>query len=268
MRESGYMQELITLLQYHRSSGILYYPRDETTERFLRSVKRQKSQLPPFDGGADVPGESSSRPSASGEMNEGLMDVDAVLSALVDEVAVCRACNLSHQRLAVRAGEGGRSGLRLMIVGDWLRCGIDTNLPDSVLFGIEEDRMVARMLQAIHLSMENVYISNVIKCVVPETYQPAADHIRTCLSYLQRQIELLEPECICAMGLVAARALVGGSLPLSQLRGRLHSLVIGEGRQIPVIATYHPSFLLRNPEMKKAAWVDLQAIGKRLKLLQ
>jgi DNA polymerase len=70
------------------------------------------------------------------------------------------------------------------------------------------------------------------------------------------------------MGLVAARALVGGSLPLSQLRGRLHSLVIGEGRQIPVIATYHPSFLLRNPEMKKAAWVDLQAIGKRLKLLQ
>jgi len=268
MRESGYLQEFIALLQYHRSSGILYYPRDEATERFLRTVKRQKLPLPPVDGGADVPEESSSRPSASGEIKEGLTDVDAVLSALVDEVAVCRACNLSLQRLAVRAGEGGRSGVRLMIVGDWLRCGIDTNLPDSVLFGIEEDRMVARMLQAIHLSMENVYISNVIKCVVPETYQPAADHIRTCLSYLQRQIELLEPECICAMGLVAARALVGGSLPLSQLRGRLHSLVIGKGREVPVIATYHPSFLLRNPEMKKAAWVDLQAIGKRLKLLQ
>jgi len=223
--------------------------------------------MPPAEGGADVPQESSSRHSVPAAMKEGLTDVDAVLSALIEEVAVCRACNLCLQRLAVRAGEGGRSGVRLMIVGDWLRCGTDTSLPDSVQFGIEEDRMVARMLQAIHLSLENVYISNVIKCVVPESCQPAADHIRTCLSYLQRQIALLQPECICAMGLVAARALGGGSLPLSQLRGHWHSLVVGEGRQVPVMVTYHPSFLLRNPEMKKAAWVDLQGIGRRLKLL-
>jgi len=267
MRLSEYLHQLHTLLQYHRSSGVTHYPRDEGTERFIRAASGDRLPLHLADGEEYVAKESFPRPSVSKEMKEGSTDVDAVLAALVEEVAVCRACSLSHHRLVARAGKGGRSGVRLMIVGDWRRCGSDTAIPDSVLFGVEEDRMVARMLEAIHLPLESVYISNVIKCVVPETHQPAADHIRTCSSYLQRQITLLEPECICAMGLVAARALVGGSLSLSQLRGRLHSIVVGEGRQISVMATYHPSFLLKNPEMKRAAWVDLQGIGRRLKLL-
>ncbi|MBB5347138.1 uracil-DNA glycosylase [Desulfoprunum benzoelyticum] len=267
MRLSEYLQQLNTLLQYHRSSGITHYPHDGGIEQFLRAGSGDQFHPPPADGGACGPKESSSRLSVSAEVKEGLTDVDAVLAALVEEVAVCRACSLSLHRSTVRVGKGGRSRVRLMIVGDWLRCGSDTGLPDSVLFGVEEDRMVARMLEAIHLPLESVYISNVIKCVVPETCQPTADHIRTCVSYLQRQVALLEPECICAMGLVAARALVNGSLPLSQLRGRLHSIVNGRGRQVPVMATYHPSFLLKNPEMKKAAWIDLQGIGRRLKLL-
>ena len=267
MRLFEYLQQLHTLLQYHRSSGVTHYPRDQGTERFIRAANGDQLSLLPADGEEYAAKESFPRPSVSVEVKEGSTDGDAALAALVEEVAVCRACSLSRHRLVARAGKGGGSGVRLMIVGDWLRCGSDTAVPDSVMFGVEEDRMLARMLEAIHLPLENVYISNVIKCVVPETHQPAADHIRTCSSYLQRQVTMLEPECICAMGLVAARTLVGGSLSLSQLRGRLHSIVVGEGHQVSVMATYHPSFLLKNPEMKRAAWVDLQGIGRRLKLL-
>lgn len=268
MTLSDHLHDVIALLRYHLSSGITHYPRDEGTERFLQAAGGVRPPLVrPDDGGAHLRQESSPRHPVPDRLSEDPADVDAVLAAIVEEVAVCRACSLSGHRVAARAGQGGRSGVRLMVVGDWLRCGTETALPDSVQFGIEEDRMVARMLQAIHLLPEDVFIANVIKCVVPETHQPAAEHIRTCLSYLHRQIALLRPECICAMGLVAARALVGGTLPLSRLRGRPHPLAVGEGRAVPVIVTYHPSYLLKNLEMKRAAWVDLQEIGRRLNLL-
>ena len=152
-----------------------------------------------------------------------------------------------------------------MLVGDWLRYPGELSLPGNVQFGVEEDRMVARMLEAIHLEVEKVFVTNTIKGLVPDGCQPTSEDIRACVSYLHRQIALIEPEIICGMGLVAAKALLGGAQPLSRLRGNFHSFTVGTGKQIPVIVTYHPTFLLQNPTMKKAAWADLQSIGKYLK---
>ena len=124
--------------------------------------------------------------------------------------------------------------------------------------------MLQRMLAAINLSPDDAFISNVIKCGVDASVQPKAENIAACLSYLHRQIAAISPQVICAMGIVAARSILQISQPLSQLRGRFHNYRQGDIRTIPVMATYHPTFLLQNPEMKKATWEDLQAIAKEL----
>ncbi len=189
------------------------------------------------------------------------------LSDIAEEVAVCRACSLAGERLDTRAGAGGGRPVRLLVVGDWLRGDPEVQVPGGVQFGVEEDQMLMRMLAAINLQPDQVFITNAIKCVIPQSCQPGAEHIRTCLSFLHRQIVLLAPEVICLMGIAATRALLGLPQPLSKLRGRFHLFSAEDGRQIPVLVTYHPAFLLQNPEMKQAAWTDLQILGRQLKTL-
>ncbi len=157
--------------------------------------------------------------------------------------------------------------MRLLVVGSWLIGDSDKPLPEETQFGLEEDRMLFRMLAAINVQPEQAFITNAIKCVVPGSIHPLAENARICLSYLHRQIALLEPESICTMGIMATRALLGLPQPLSQLRGKLHAFQADAGREIPVMATYHPSFLLQNPEMKKAVWLDLQSLGRQMKTL-
>lgn len=179
---------------------------------------------------------------------------------IAEEVATCRACNLHRHRLQAVAGRGGGS-VRLFIVGGWLQ----TESGDGeLIFGAEEDRMVKKMLEAINLAPKEAYITNAIKCGIAPGVQPQAENIASCYSYLQRQIAVSRPKIICTMGIVATRTLLNASQPLSQLRGRLHSYRLGQDRIIPVMPTYHPTFLLKNPEMKKATWTDLQRIAQEL----
>jgi DNA polymerase len=129
-----------------------------------------------------------------------------------------------------------------------------------------QDQMLSRMLMAINLSAKDVFITNVIKCAVPGSCQPQATHVQSCVSYLRRQILALLPEVICTMGTVAARAVLQRSQPLSRLRGQFHEYEVGKEQTIPVIPTYHPTYLLQNPEMKQATWADLQLLAKRMGL--
>ena len=152
-----------------------------------------------------------------------------------------------------------------MIVGDWLAGG-DANLPAGQIFGVAQEQMLNRMLAAINLPPENVFITNVIKCAIPESTQPKASHVLSCVSFLRRQIAVINPEVICTMGMIAARAVLDRPHSLSQLREQFHDYAVEDGRSIPVITTYHPTYLLRNPEMKMATWTDLQTLAKRLGL--
>lgn len=124
--------------------------------------------------------------------------------------------------------------------------------------------MVTRMMEAIQLQGDDVFVTNILKCGLPESCQPQASHLQCCLGYLRRQIAVIGPEVICSMGIIATRALLGLPQSLSQLRGRFHSYSTLDGRQIPVMPTYHPSYLLQAEEMKKETWKDLQLIQKRL----
>jgi DNA polymerase len=257
------LTELRAILRYHAVLGIDSYPKSRAIADFLHfappavaqgaGAGRPGSQLPPGKALADRGVAQGQRPG-----------ITVKLTDIAGEVADCRACALHRQRLSPVPGKGIK-GVRLVIVGDWLagEAG-QKELSPGQLFGVEQDAMLARMLAAINLSPTEVYITNAIKCAVPAECQPQAEHLGACLSFLRRELALLAPEIICTMGMVATRALLEQSAPLSSLRGRFHPLP-GTGQPPSVVlATYHPTFLLENPEMKRAAWADLQLLAKRL----
>ena len=256
---------LKALLEYHRSSGIGTYPKNEDTSRFLDFRIGLHT-----DPSAAGPNDFAHPPIVGRELNAERADIPqppVTLAEIADEVAVCRACNLCQCRIATRAGRGGDGRVKLLVVGSWLSGSPEKHISEEIQFGIEEDQMLSRMLTAINIRMEQTFITNAVKCVVPENIQPIAENARICLSFLFRQISLLAPDCICTMGMMATRALLGLPQPLSQLRGRFHSFRTDGDRQIPVMATYHPSYLLQNPEMKKAAWLDLQVNRKMARMI-
>lgn len=183
------------------------------------------------------------------------------IAALAEEIQTCMICPLHKGRKISTAGEGGAKPT-LLIVGDWLVH--DPEGAGIAVLGEQQDLMLNKMMGAISLEMSTVFVTNVIKCSVDGSVRPDSTHIETCLSYLKQQITILSPRVICTMGAVASQALLGSSLPLIRLRGRFHQLQMGSGRMIPVMPTFHPSYLLKNPEMKKPTWEDLQAVKKML----
>jgi uracil-DNA glycosylase len=243
------IEEIRAVLAYHQVLGIDGYPREAG---LLRCMDVLASPLP--------------REKMSAQPHRGPGVPDSVAETLADiglEVQGCGNCELGAKRLMPVAG-GGSPKARLLIVGHWL------SLPDGqspasadLIFGLEEDQMVARMLAAIHLDPQDVFVTNVLKCAFPASIEPAAVHIQCCLAYLRRQIAVMAPELICTMGIIATRALLDLPQSLSQLRGRFHLYPAG-GRQIPVMPTYHPSYLMKVDEMKRETWSDLQLIEKKL----
>ncbi len=105
------------------------------------------------------------------------------------------------------------------------------------------------------LEREDVYIANIVKCRPPENRNPATEEMAACFPYLERQVKVIQPEVICALGGVAAKALLSTDLSVGRLRGEFH-----EYAGIPVRVTYHPAYLLRSPGEKKKAWEDIKAL--------
>lgn len=183
---------------------------------------------------------SSTKPKASETLEE-----------IRTDLGECTRCGLCRGRTHIVFGEGN-AGARLMFVGEGP--------------GLEEDRsgrpfvgaagqLLTRIIQAMKLTRDAVYIANIIKCRPPNNRNPEPEEVETCIPFLHRQIASIRPEFICALGSVAARALLCTETPISKLRGRFHSY-----RGIQVMPTFHPAFLLRNPERKRDVWNDMQQV--------
>ncbi|MFZ5524095.1 MAG: uracil-DNA glycosylase [Pseudomonadota bacterium] len=161
----------------------------------------------------------------------------------------CTACRLRAGCTQTVFGVGDENA-------DWLFIGEGPGADEDALgepFVGQAGKLLDNMLLAIKLKRgNNVYIANIVKCRPPGNRTPAADEIATCLPYLQRQIELIKPKLIVALGKVASNALLGRDATLASLRGKLHDY-----RGIPVIVTYHPAYLLRSPTEKAKTWQDL-----------
>ncbi len=177
---------------------------------------------------------------------------DSEWNTLQAQVAGCTRCGLAATRTHTVFGVGNPQA-------DWLVIG---EAP-----GAEEDRqgkpfvgvagkLLDSMLQAIDLSRErNVFIANMLKCRPPHNRDPRPGEVDACLPYLMRQIAAIKPKLILAVGRIAAQNLLGTDAPLARLRGRVHRF---GPLCTPLIVTYHPAYLLRNPADKRKAWEDLK----------
>lgn len=164
-------------------------------------------------------------------------------------VAACRQCRLCEVRKQAVLGVGDRQA-------DWLFVGEGPGAEEDERgepFVGQAGKLLDNMLASISLKRgEDVYIANAVKCRPPVNRTPEADEIAACRPYLQRQIDLIKPKLIIALGRPAAQTLLQGEVKISAVRGKLHDY-----QGIPVIVTYHPAYLLRNLPDKAKAWEDL-----------
>ena len=175
---------------------------------------------------------------------------------LTHAVANCHLCPLANKRTHTVFGVGDRQA-SLMIVGE--APGAEEDRQGTPFVG-QAGKLLDSMLTSIGLSrQQGVFISNVLKCRPPQNRNPQADEIACCSPYLTRQIALVQPDVILAVGRYAVNTLLQTGAPISSLRGRLHQYT-----DIPVIVTYHPAYLLRNLPDKFKAWQDLLFVKQTL----
>jgi DNA polymerase len=173
------------------------------------------------------------------------------LPSLQSLIRDCRLCSLCKTRTQTVFADG-KPTARLLLVGE--APGRDEDLQGLPFVG-RAGQLLNKMLAAINLAREDVYICNVLKCRPPDNRTPMPDEVEKCSPYLEQQIALVKPVLIGALGLSAAQALLKTKGSMASMRGRRF-----EYRGIPLVATYHPAALLRNPGLKRDAWTDLQMI--------
>jgi uracil-DNA glycosylase family 4 len=176
-------------------------------------------------------------------------DRAAALQAIRDDIGDCTRCALHKGRHNIVFGDGDANA-RLMFIGEGP--GADEDAQGLPFVG-RAGQLLNNMINAMGLRRDQVYIANIVKCRPPQNRVPEPDEANTCAPFLFRQIDVIQPEVIVALGATAATYLLGGRSPLAALRGRIH-----HARGSKLIITYHPAYLLRDPRQKKEAWADLQ----------
>ena len=204
----------------------------------------------------ETPAVPAAVPGPAVGMDEEAAGRAAALAALAETVAGCTRCRLSEGRSKVVFGSGNPNA-ELMFIGEGP--------------GAEEDRqglpfvgpageLLTRIIQAIEMRREDVYIANVVKCRPPGNRDPEPDEAAACRGYLERQIELVRPRVIVALGRIAAQTLLGNDSPIGRMRGQWYQV-----KGVPTMVTYHPAALLRNSALKRPTWEDMQQVRDRLR---
>jgi uracil-DNA glycosylase family 4 len=183
-------------------------------------------------------------------------DVVAELAVIEARAKVCVKCGeLSRCRNNVVFGVGNPRA-EIMFVGE--APGRDEDLQGEPFVG-RAGELLTKIIIAMGFKREDVYIANVLKCRPPENRTPLPDEVTNCLPYLLSQIELIKPKVIVALGATAVRALLDVQLGITKMRGHWYTF-----RDIPIMPTFHPAYLLRNPPAKKEVWEDMKAVLEKL----
>jgi len=177
------------------------------------------------------------------------------LAAIRADLGDCRRCSLAGGRKNIVFGVGNPAA-RLMFVGE--APGRDEDIQGEPFVG-EAGQLLTKIIQAMGLGREDVYICNVLKCRPPENRNPHQEEIEACGPFLLRQVKAVAPRAIIALGTFASQTLLESKEPISRLRGRFHDY-----HGIPLMPTFHPAFLLRSPEKKREVWADVQQVMKLL----
>lgn len=179
------------------------------------------------------------------------------LEQLATEVSQCVACELHKTRKQTVFGVGHEKAT-WMIIGE--APGADEENEGKPFLAVS-GQLLNQMLRAIGLAREEVYIANVLKCRLPNNREPKKSELHSCPPYLQRQIELIQPKIILLLGRVAAQTVLQSDQPMAKLRAKVHH---HPDFNIPMVASYHPAYLLRAPREKRKAWEDLQLARQQI----
>ena len=217
------------------------------TEIFLPSSNSmERASLPATDG--QEPPSYGIEDSSSNQQN----DLERLRT---HDLGICTRCKLHKGRKTIVFGEGNATA-ELMLVGE--APGADEDIQGRPFVG-RAGQLLMQMIKAIHFERSDVFIANVLKCRPPGNRAPEPDEIQMCSPFLWKQISIIQPKVILALGTFAAQTLIGSKSSISFLRNRVYELPFGK-----VIATYHPSFLLRSPQKKPEAWEDLKLVSRTL----
>lgn len=194
-------------------------------------------------------------PAIIAEKNTGINLDGQTLESLKACVSVCTLCTLHKTRTQTVFGVGNPQA-SLLVIGEGP--GANEDLQGEPFVG-RAGKLLDNMLLSIGLKREQIYIANIVKCRPPGNRDPLPEETASCTPYLQKQIELINPDVILAVGKIAAHYLLNSQSPLNRLRGNWHTY-----RNKPLLITYHPAYLLRSPKEKTKAYSDLLMLRQRL----
>jgi len=180
---------------------------------------------------------------------------DVRLSLVKNSVSHCQKCPLGNMRKNIVFGSGDINA-KLMFVGE--APGHEEDIQGMPFVG-EAGALLTKIIEAMGIKREDVYICNILKCRPPQNRNPLPEEISMCMDYLYAQIDSVKPKVICGLGKFASQTLLNTETPISKLRGNWH-----EYRGMKFMPTYHPAYLLRNPQDKKLVWEDMKKIMNEL----
>ena len=220
----------------------------ESFRRLVAGLRRclEEEKESGFEGWP-LAGKNETKRETPGERAGSAQTLDDVRRELGD----CRRCKLHRARTNIVFGSGNPRA-RLVFVGEGP--GRDEDLQGEPFVG-QAGKLLTRIIEAIQLTREEVYIANIVKCRPPGNRNPEPDEIAACEPFLVKQLQVIQPKLICALGAFAAQTLLQTAEKISALRGRFHSY-----QGILLMPTYHPAFLLRNPNFKRDVWEDVKKV--------
>ena len=246
-------------LRYYRDLGIYTLYRrcapDTQEPEFVTAIVTESEPEPAISARK---ANSSSLFSEASSVGISAAERPAALEAVRADIGDCTRCPLAFAGRHNIVFADGDPSARLMFVGEGP--GADEDAQGLPFVG-RAGQLLNNMINAMGLKRGEVYIANVVKCRPPQNRTPEPVEANTCMQFLWRQIDIVRPEIIVALGATAATYLLGAKSSLSSLRGRIHGV-----RNTKLIVTYHPAYLLRDPNQKTEAWKDLQIVMKELGL--
>lgn len=246
-RELG--EQILQHLQLYHDLGV----------RWVESSERGKSMAAGKPVRRSAPGSRSVKAEFSAPAPSAAAVVNDTLDAIRGELGDCRRCKLASGRKNVVFGSG-RPDAELMFVGE--APGADEDAQGLPFVG-RAGQLLTKIIESIGMNRSDVFICNILKCRPPGNRNPEGDEIAACEQFLFRQIEAVKPKIICALGTFGAQTLLRTTEPIGRLRGRLLDY-----RGVKLIATFHPAYLLRNPNEKRKVWEDMLMIRDHLHSLK
>jgi len=243
-------KEIQNHLELYNDLGVRWVRRFEPRKR-SQSLEHEKQQASTSTAARPSPADSAYKSMEYTSMFDQKSSSQESLEEIRNDLGDCQRCKLSPSRQNIVFGSGN-SHAKLMFVGE--APGADEDKQGLPFVG-RAGQLLTKIIEAMGLKREEVYICNILKCRPPSNRNPEADEIASCEPFLFRQIESLKPKVICALGAFGAQTLLHTNESIGRLRGKLIDY-----RGATLMATYHPAYLLRNPIEKRKVWEDMQII--------